>query len=285
MLNTFNNSEDDHLKAVETVIDAAWKSLKETQHEDGHWVFKLEADATIPAEYILLNHFIGGVEEDIEGKLATYIRSVQRDDGGWPLFHAGDMDVSCTVKAYYALKIVGDDINAPHMKWAREAVLAHGGAATSNVFTRIALCLFGEIPWRAVPVMPVEIMMLPVWFPFHLSKVSYWSRTVIVPLLVLMALKPKAVNPRNISVGELFVTPPEKHRRYITNPTGDLWGDVFLAIDKVMHVIDPFFPKVIRKRAIDMAIKWCKERLNGEDGLGGIFPAMANAVMAYHALG
>jgi len=285
MLNTFNNSEDDHLKAVEAVIDDAWKALKETQQEDGHWVFKLEADATIPAEYILLNHFIGEVEEDIEAKLATYIRSIQGDDGGWPLFHAGDMDVSCTVKAYFALKIVGDDINAPHMKRAREAIRAKGGAATSNVFTRIALCLFGEIPWRAVPVMPVEIMMLPVWFPFHLSKVSYWSRTVIIPLLVLMALKPKAVNPRNVNVQELFVTPPEKHRRYITNPTGDPWGEVFLAIDKVLQVIEPFFPKAIRKRGIDAAIKWCKERLNGEDGLGGIFPAIANSVMAYHALG
>ena len=285
MLNTFNNFEDDHLKAVESVIEDAWKALKETQRDDGHWVFKLEADATIPAEYILLNHFIGEVEEDIEAKLANYIRSVQGDDGGWPLFHAGDMDVSCTVKAYYSLKIVGDDINAPHMKRAREAVLAHGGAAKSNVFTRIALCLFGETPWRAIPVMPVEIMMLPTWFPFHLSKVSYWSRTVIVPLLVLMALKPKAVNTRNVGVGELFVTPPEKHRRYITNPTGDPWGEVFLAIDKVLHVVEPFFPKVIRKRAIDIATKWFTERLNGEDGLGGIFPAMANAVMVYHALG
>ena len=161
MLNTFNNSEDDHLKAVEAVIDDAWKALKETQQEDGHWVFKLEADATIPAEYILLNHFIGEVEEDIEAKLATYIRSIQGDDGGWPLFHAGDMDVSCTVKAYFALKIVGDDINAPHMKRAREAIRAKGGAATSNVFTRIALCLFGEIPWRAVPVTRIEIMFAP----------------------------------------------------------------------------------------------------------------------------
>ena len=82
---------------------------------------------------------------------------------------------------------------------AREAILAHGGAEKSNVFTRIQLALFGAVPWRAVPVMPVEIMLLPRWFPFHLSKVSYWSRTVIVPLLVLMAKKPRARNPRNIT--------------------------------------------------------------------------------------
>src|SRR3546814_10156276 len=96
------------------------------------------------------------------------------------------MDLSASVKAYFALKLAGDDPEAAHMERARAAILAAGGAAQSNVFTRIALALFGQVPWRAVPEMPVEIMLLPRWFPFHLSKVSYWSRTVIAPLLVVM---------------------------------------------------------------------------------------------------
>ncbi len=111
------------------------------------------------------------------------------------------------VKAYFALKAIGDDPEAPHMRRAREAILASGGAERSNVFTRAQLALFGQVPWRAVPVMPLEIMLLPQWFPFHLSKVSYWSRTVIVPLLVLMAKRPLARNPRGIQVAELFCTP------------------------------------------------------------------------------
>ena len=118
--------------------------------------------------------------------------------------------MSASVKAYFALKLVGDDREAPHMRRAREAILAHGGAERSNVFTRIALALFGQVPWRAVPVMPVEIMLLPRWFPFHLDKVSYWSRTVIVPLLVLMAMKPRARNPRGVDIAELFATPPRR---------------------------------------------------------------------------
>ena len=113
------------------------------------------------------------------------------------------------MKAYFALKLAGDDPEAAHMRRAREAVLAHGGAAQCNVFTRIALALFGQVPWRAVPVMPVEITLLPRWFPFHLEKVSYWSRTVIVPLLILMALKPRAKNPIGIDVRELFAEEPE----------------------------------------------------------------------------
>ncbi len=113
--------------------------------------------------------------------------------------------MSASVKAYFALKMIGDDTDAPHMKRAREAILSRGGAARSNVFTRALLALYGEVPWRAVPTMPVEIMLLPTWFPFHLDKVSYWARTVMVPLFVLQALKPKAVNARGTHIPELFV--------------------------------------------------------------------------------
>jgi len=133
--------------------------------------------------------------------------------------------------------------------------------------------------------MPAEIMLLPRWAPFHLSKVSYWSRTVIVPLLVLTALKPKALNPRAVNIRELFVVPPEEERTYLTNPTGSAWGNLFLAIDKALRICEPLLPKNARQRSIQAALDWIAERLNGEDGLGGIFPAMANAVMAYRSLG
>ena len=73
--------------------------------------------------------------------------------------------------------------DAPHMRRAREAILAPAARRARNVFTRALLALYGEVPWRAVPAMPVEIMLLPRWFPFHLDKVSYWARTVLVPLL------------------------------------------------------------------------------------------------------
>jgi len=233
----------------------------------------------------MLGHFLDEIDEAVEAKLAAYIRRIQGAHGGWPLFHDGDFDISASVKGYYALKLAGDDVEAPHMVRAREAILAHGGAAQANVFTRFALALFEQVPWRACPVMPVEIMLLPRWFPFHLSKVSYWSRTVIVPLLILMALKPKAVNPRGIHIPELFTTPPEEERRYLHNANGTKAGAFFLGIDKVLRRIEPRFSKGRRERAIDAAVKFATERLNGEDGLGAIFPAMANTVMAFTALG
>ncbi len=272
---------------LEAAIGRATEALLQLQHEDGHWVFELEADATIPAEYILLKHFLGEpAPVELEAKIARYLQRIQGAHGGWPLFHDGGFNISASVKAYFALKMIGDSIEAPHMRRAREAILAHGGAATCNVFTRALLALYGEIPWRGVPVMPVEIMLLPRWFPFHLSKISYWARTVLVPLLVLMALKPRARNPRGVGIGELFVLPPEQVRQWPKGPHQvQPWSGLFGAIDRVLRLVEPWFPFASRRRAIDRAVAFVVERLNGEDGLGAIFPAMANTVVMFEILG
>jgi squalene-hopene/tetraprenyl-beta-curcumene cyclase len=275
------------LEALERHIGRAADALLADQQPDGHWVFELEADATIPAEYVLMVHYFAEQPNlELERKIGVYLRRIQGAHGGWPLFHEGAFDMSASVKAYFALKMIGDDINADHMRRAREAILARGGAVKSNVFTRALLSLFGVIPWRSVPVMPVEIMLLPRWFPFHLDKISYWARTVIVPLLVLQALKPKAINPRGVTIDELFhqdpktVGPPAKapHQKWS-------WFLGFRLIDIVLRAIEPYMPKRTRKRAIDQAVAFVTERLNGIDGLGAIYPAMENSLKMYAVLG
>jgi squalene-hopene/tetraprenyl-beta-curcumene cyclase len=281
---------NDVLKTTDTLdrsIESATQALLARQRPDGHWVFELEADATIPAEYVLLRHYLGEpVDAALEQKIAVYLRRIQGDHGGWALFADGDLDISATVKAYFALKMIGDSVDADHMRRAREAVRARGGAERANVFTRIMLALFRFIPWRAVPVMPVEIMLLPRWFPFHLDKISYWSRTVIVPLLVLMAKKPVARNAKGVRIDELFITPPDSIGPTPKAPQQKAsWFWFFRGVDNVLRAAEPFFPRRTRQRAIDSAVAWVGERLNGEDGLGAIFPAMANSVMMYDVLG
>ena len=268
-------------------IEAAAAALLALQKADGHWVFELEADATIPAEYILLRHYLGEpVDAGLEAKIASYLKRVQGEHGGWPLFRDGAFDMSASVKAYFALKMTGEETAAAHMVRAREAIRAHGGAARSNVFTRIMLALFGFVPWRAVPVMPVEIMLLPRWFPIHLDKMSYWSRTVIVPLLVLQALKPAARNPRGVTIDELFLDPPRTMGPPARAPQQKKsWFWFFRAVDNVLRGAEPLFPARWRRHAIEAAVAWVTERLNGEDGLGAIFPAIANSVMMFDALG
>jgi squalene-hopene/tetraprenyl-beta-curcumene cyclase len=271
--------------ALDAAIEQATEALVERQQPDGHWVFALEADATIPAEYILLMHYLDEIDRNLQERIARYLRKIQGSDGGWPLFHGGAFDISATTKVYYALKLAGDDPAAPHMAAARAAVLSAGGAARCNVFTRIALALFAQVPWRAVPVMPVEIMLLPKWFPFHLSKVSYWSRTVMVPLLILMAEKPRARNPRGIDVAELFCTPPFAERRYMHATRKSVWSTLFRWLDHGLRWVEPALPEGLHRRAIARAVAFMDERLNGPDGLGAIFPAMANSVMAMECLG
>jgi squalene-hopene/tetraprenyl-beta-curcumene cyclase len=272
---------------LDASIAAAAGALHRHQQPDGHWVFELEADATIPAEYVLFRHYLGEpVDAVLEGKIAAYLRRIQGAHGGWPLFHDGTFDMSASVKAYFALKMIGDDVDAPHMVRAREAIRSRGGAAAANVFTRFLLAFFGVVSWRAVPVLPIEIVLLPRWSPFHLYRISYWARTTMVPLMVLAALKPKAKNPKGVGIDELFLQPPAQVGMAPKAPHQSFaWFLLFRGIDAVLRVIEPLFPKKLRARAIRTAVAFVEERLNGEDGIGAIFPPMVNAVMMYDALG
>ncbi|WP_419815035.1 squalene--hopene cyclase [Glacieibacterium sp.] len=272
--------------SLDTSVHRAADALAALQKPDGHFVFELEADVTIPAEYILLRHYLGEPDDlDLEARIGRYIRRVQGDHGGWPLYHDGPFDISATVKGYYALKMIGDDIAAPHMVRAREAVLSAGGAAATNVFTRIQLALFGAGPWRTVPTMPPEIILLPRWFPVHLSKMAYWARTVIVPLLVLQNLRPLARNPRGIKVDELFLPRSTVRPKSNVAEAKFVWKVGFGALDWLLKHCNGLWPKRQRARAIEACRSFVVERLNGDDGLGAIYPAIANSVMMFDALG
>jgi squalene-hopene/tetraprenyl-beta-curcumene cyclase len=273
--------------ALEASIAKARRALRDCQQPDGHWVFELEADCTIPAEYVLLRHYLGEpIDAELEAKIAVYLRRVQGAHGGWPLVHDGDFDMSASVKSYFALKMIGDSVDSPPMARAREAIRSRGGAIHSNVFTRFMLAMFGVMTWRSVPMLPVEITLLPMWSPFHLNRISYWARTTIVPLMVLAALKPRAKNPLGVGVDELFPQDPRSIGMTAKAPHQSWgWFILFRALDHILRLIEPLFPKTLRDRAIASALAFIEERLNGEDGMGAIYPPMANVVMMYDALG
>lgn len=235
----------------------------------------------------MLQRFLGReMEQELKERITEYLLSRQLPDGSWPLFaEDGFANLSTTIKAYFALKLLGHDANAPHMVKARQIVLSLGGAARCNVFTRITLALFGQIPWHTPPAMPIEIMLFPRWFFFHLSKISYWSRTVIVPLLILYAKQPICrLMPRE-GVPELFVTPPDGLRNLDSFRQGAWRKNVFIVVDRVLKRVLRFSPSRLRQRALAEAEAWTRAHMQGEGGIGAIFPAMANAVMALRELG
>jgi len=287
MRSSSKTAASDGVRALETSIDDATRAMLGYQRPDGHWVFELEADGTIPSEYVLLCHYLGEpVDTELEAKIAKYLRRTQGAHGGWPLVREGDFDMSASVKAYFALKMIGEPMDAPHMARAREAIRSRGGAVHSNVFTRFTLAMFGVLTWKSVPVLPVEIMLLPMWSPFHINKISYWARTTMVPLMVLAALKPRARNPKIVGIDELFLQDPRSIGMTAKAPhQSAAWFMLFRALDGVLRVVEPMFSKKLRQRAIDSALAFIEERINGEDGMGAIYPPMANIVMMYDALG
>ncbi|QPK64535.1 squalene--hopene cyclase [Methylomonas sp. LL1] len=270
--------------SLDRAIALAKIRLLGLQNHDGYWVFELEADCTIPAEYILMMHYMAEIDKPLQAKIANFLRGKQSDDGGYPLYTGGEGDISCTIKAYYAMKLAGDSPDAAHMRRARVWILARGGAAKANVFTRIMLAMFEQVPWRATPFIPVEIMLLPNWFPFHIDKVSYWSRTVMVPLSILCSYKVKARNPLKIGIAELFVIPAERETEYFSHVKTRL-GKAILVLDRIGRLMEPLIPAFVRRKATAKAQDWFMARLNAYDGLGAIFTAMVNAYEAMDYLG
>lgn len=276
-----------HLSPLEGAIEHATRSLLGAQRPDGHWVYPLEADAGSAAEYIMLTHYLGEPPRlEQHQKMARYLHRTQLADGGWPLYADGPINISSSVKAYYALKIIGESEDTEPMQRARRAILAHGGAEASNVFTRTLLALHGIVPWTAVPMMPVEIMYLPPWFPVHLSKMSAVSRAFLVPLLVVNAKRPRAKGAHKVPIDELFnIASSTLHLlRRAPHQSAGLFI-LFRTLDAALRTTERLFPKRARQRAIETALTFVEDHLDAEEGMAGIFPAAAMVVMMYDALG
>lgn len=269
--------------ASNEVLARGIRRLLADQQPDGHWIYELEADCTIPAEYICYLHYMDERDPALERRIARFLLEEQLDDGSWPLFHGGPGDLSCSVKAYFALKLSGLEADHEAMQRARQWILEHGGAERTNVFTRILLAWFGQVPWRAVPYIPAEIMLLPRWFFFSLDKVSYWSRTVMVPLFVLYSKRARAANPTGTDISECFNRPPGQVRKWFE--VRSTLNRVFLLLEAFGRRTETWIPARVHRRALERAEAWFIERLNGVDGLGAIFPAMVNASIALKELG
>ncbi|MBY0229432.1 MAG: squalene--hopene cyclase [Gemmataceae bacterium] len=266
-------------------LDAACAHLLSLQRDDGHWVGELEGDTILESEYILLLAFLGREGEETTKRCARYIERQQRADGSWSNYPDGPYEPSVSVKAYFALKLAGRDPGAPHMAKARACILAHGGAAKVNSFTRFYLALLGQVPYSACPSVPPEMVLLPRWFPVNLSAMSSWTRTIVVPLSIMSALKPRRTLSADKGIRELFRDPPE--RWGIPRPAKVplfSWARFFLGVDWTLKRVDWLFGP-LRRWAVKRAWRWIEERLEGSDGLGAIFPPMIYTVIVLKALG
>ena len=260
------------------------------QHVDGHWVAELEGDTILESEYVLLLAFLGRHDSTIARKAAQYILDAQLPDGGWAAYPGGAVDISASVKAYFALKLTGHDPSTSPMQLARAAILAHGGADAVNSFTRFYLALLGQISYEQCPAVPPELVLLPKWAPVNLHKVSAWSRTIIVPLSIMSAHQPVARLERRLGISELFLKSPHQWPPLRcpgqTGSDGPLsWDRFFRTIDRGLKFLQRRGWLPLRKRALRAAEKWMVERFAGSEGLGAIFPPMIWSIIALKCLG
>jgi len=260
------------------------------QHVDGYWCAELEGDTILESEYILLLAHLGRENTETARKCAQYIIDKQLEDGGWAMYPGGKVEVSGSVKAYFALKLTGHDPSAEYMQRARQAILRNGGADAVNSFTRFYLALLGQISYDQCPAVPPEVVLLPSWFPINMNRVSAWSRTMIVPLSIMSALQPVTeVDPQR-GIRELFLNKPEDWPELRCPGVKETRG--LFTWDRFFRVIDAglkwaqrrnFTP--LRRKALAVAEQWMVERFEGSDGLGAIFPPMVWSIIALRALG
>ncbi|HXX73624.1 MAG TPA: squalene--hopene cyclase [Nitrospiraceae bacterium] len=279
---------------VEAIDDAVRRSqawFMARQHtSEGCWVAELEADTTLTSEYLMLRRFLDRVDLERERKAVRYLRSTQLPDGGWPIYYGGPSEISASVKAYFALKLSGVSAQEPFMVRAKDCILAKGGVVQVNVFTKIALALFGQYDWQGIPSMPPEIMLLPKRFYFSIYAISYWSRAVLIPLLIVFADQPVCRIPQEEGIDELYVTPRTqiRYRRFPPFNKDQGWftpHNLFVVLDAVLKVYDRMPVSWLREKALHSAATWMLEHIKGSGGLGAIYPAMANSIVALRCLG
>jgi squalene-hopene/tetraprenyl-beta-curcumene cyclase len=276
---------DECSSRLQHAIERARRCLLDMQQTDGHWVGELQGDTILESEYILLMAFLGREEEEVCRKAANYLLRQQMPEGGWNNYPGGPADLSVSVKAYFALKLTGHDPNAPYMRRARDVILALGGAAGCNSFTKFYLALLGQFPYANCASVPPEMVLLPRWFYINLYAMSSWTRTIVVPLSIFSACKPVRHLPATKGIAEIFLHAPntplwpaQPSRRLLS------WTNVFLGIDWLYKKIEPCLGP-IRRLALKRAAAWMRAHLHESDGLGAIFPPMIYTVIVLRCLG
>ncbi len=277
---------DAGLDEVEQAIDASRELLFSQQHPDGYWCGELEADTTLESDYIMLHTLLGTGDEGRMRRAITEILRHQNEDGGWSIYAGGPSNISATVKAYFALKLMGWSANDPLLMKVREWILANGGATEVNTYTKLYLCFFGQYDYNAVPAIPPEIVLFPRWFYFNLYEISSWSRAILVPLSIAYAKKPFKKIPAEQGIDELFVGGREHanlHLRWDKRIFG--WRNFFLICDRITHWAERIHVRPLRAIALKKAEKWMLARMEMTDGLGAIYPSILNSAIALRCQG
>ena len=274
---------------LETALKRSQDYLLGVQRPEGYWVGELMVDSTLVSDMVAYHHWDGSVDPAWQRKAVHHLFSMQLKDGGWNIYHGGPSEVNATIKAYLALKLAGVAVTDPRMLRAREMAKNLGGIPRMNTFSKLYLALLGLYPWKYVPTIPCEVILIGKWFHVNFWEMSNWSRAMLVPLAIINHFKPTRLPRPDFNLDELY--PQGFHERDLAlarDPEMFTWRNFFLSLDKLHKFAEWFAQNKIhpfRKRALQKAEEWMTERFEGSDGLAAIFPAILNSLIALKALG
>ena len=257
---------------MDNALTAAVAWLLDHQDAEGWWAGELETNVTMTAEHVLLLRFLGLDTEPIREGAVRHILGGQRTDGSWGLFYEAPADLSTTIEAYAALKVLGVDPGAPPMRKALSMIRALGGVARARVFTKIWLALFGQYPWAGIPTVPPEIVYLPPFVPFNLYDFACWARGTIAPLTIVLSRRP--VRALGVDLSELVLEGTEHHLARVPG------GGPFWWLDKLLKLYEggPWRPG--RNAARRRMMNWIVERQEADGSWGGIQPPWVYSLIA-----
>src|SRR5438105_14792624 len=272
---------------INAAISRAQKNLLRQQKPDGHWCGELFVDSTLCSDYVLYMHWLGEIDPELQERCTQHILKRQLSDGGWNIYFDGPSEINASVKAYFALKLAGYSADLPFMLEARANILRLGGIPRMNTFSKLYLALLGQFPWKYLPTIPVEMIVLPMWAPFHIYKMSSWSRAMLVPLAIINHFKPTRSLPGNKQLHELYpLITEQSDLRLPRSGRFWTWRNFFLRLNDVLKILHPLRIRPTRKRALEEAERWMLERIGqGSDGLAAVYPAMLNFLIALRVLG
>ncbi len=274
---------------LEQAIKRSQNWLLGQQKPAGYWIGELMVDCTLVADVVAYRHWDGTVDAAWQRKAVNYIFSLQMPSGGWSIYQGGPAEVNATVKAYLALKLAGVPVTDPRLLRARQTALSLGGVPRLNTFSKLYLALMGLYPWKYVPTIPCEVILIGKWFGVQFYDMSSWSRAMLVPLSIINHFKPTRPLSNKASLAELF--PLGYHERDLMlarDPQFLTWRNFFIALDKLHKFAEHFAALKIhpfRKLALRKAEQWMIQRFEGSDGLAAIFPGILNSCIALKALG
>jgi squalene-hopene/tetraprenyl-beta-curcumene cyclase len=278
---------DADISDVDLAISQSREYLLSQQHSEGYWCGELEADSMLEADYIFLHTLLESGDPERLKRACTEMMRYQNEDGSWGLYPGAPGNISLSVKCYFSAKLMGIGADDPRLVKCREWVLAHGGVVGCNTFTKMYLCALGQYDYDAVPAIPPEIVLFPKWFYFNIYEISSWSRSILVPLAIIYAKKPFKKIPQEQGIDELYVGGRANSELRLRRQNNSLfsWRNFFIGIDRILHWAEAVHIRPLRKLALARAEKWMLERLEMSDGLGAIYPAMLNAIIALRCLG